>query len=311
MRAIRIGGEGVEVVDVPAPTGEGIRVRIRSAGICGSDLHMVSAGFPIPNTLGHEFAGELDDGTPVAVEPLAPCGTCDRCLESRYNLCRMGPSTVIGVMQDGGMADEVRVPERSIVPLAPGVDVADASLVEPLAVAIHGVREAGIEAGQRVAVIGGGTIGLCAVAAARWLGADASLKARHPHQVEAGDRLGAREVQGEYDVVIDCAGTTEAIQQGVELCSPGAQLVLLASYWGGLTLPAFAVCLKEIRLIPSSMYSHKHATRDFEEAADLLAEHAEVADVLITHRLPLDEAPRAFEIAADRKAGAIKVVLEA
>jgi threonine dehydrogenase-like Zn-dependent dehydrogenase len=87
--------------------------------------------------------------------------------------------------------------------------------------------------------------------------------------------------------------------------------LLLASYWEGLVLPSFVITLKEIRVVPSSLYDHRHATTDFEAAAEILAVNPDVADVLITHRLPLDDAVRAFEIAADRAAGAIKIVLEA
>ncbi len=100
------------------------------------------------------------------------------------------------------------------MPLPAGVALGDACLVEPLAVVLHGLRRAGLRGGERVAVIGGGAIGLCAVAAARAAGAEVALVARHDAQRAAGERLGAgARASGSYDLVIDAAGTESALAQ--------------------------------------------------------------------------------------------------
>jgi threonine dehydrogenase-like Zn-dependent dehydrogenase len=246
----------------------------------------------------------------VAIEPLVPCGTCELCVAGDYNLCRSAPEMIVGIMRDGGMADELLVPERCLVPLPAGVQARDASLVEPLAVCLHGYRKVGLHGGQRVAVVGAGSIGLLAVAAARAAGAEVGLVSRHDAQAAAGERLGARPADGEYDVVVECAGTESALQRCCELAKPGARLVLLSSYWEGLSFPGFMLMLKELRVQPSSMYGRHSAGRDIDGAAALLAATPELPRTVITHRLPLDAAPEAFRIARDRKAGAIKVVLE-
>jgi len=292
------------------PAGDGVRVRIRSAGICGSDLHLVAGGLDLPHTLGHEMAGVLADGREVAIEPLVPCGRCDLCATEAYNLCRAGAGMILGIGLDGGMADEIAVPERCLVPLARGVSARDACLVEPLAVAVHGLRAIGLGAEDRVAVVGGGTIGLCAVAYASGIAAEVGLDARHDAQVEAGERLGARPIAGEYDLVVDCAGTASGVRRAIRLCRPGGRLLMLATYWGGLEFPALEFTLKEIRVTPSSLYAVQQDRRDVDVAAELLAARPELPGVLISHRLPLDAAAEAFRIAHDRKAGAIKVVLE-
>ena len=103
MRAVRCANQTVEVVDLPSPIGEGVRVKIVSAGICGSDLHLLKSHFPLPYTLGHELAGVLDNGQPVAIEPLTPCGHCDRCQRGDYNLCQLGPAMIYGTGRDGGI----------------------------------------------------------------------------------------------------------------------------------------------------------------------------------------------------------------
>ena len=310
MHAVRCRNRGIELVEVPSPSGEGVRVRVRSVGICGSDLHLVSSGFADERTLGHEIAGELDDGTPVAVEPIAPCGHCEPCVRGDYNLCRLGPSTVMGVGRDGGMAQELRVPRRALVALPKGLPTRDACLVEPLAVAVHGLRIARFRGGQRVAVVGAGSIGLCALAAAGSAGGEVALVARHERQREAGARLGAREIDGEYDLVVEAAGTQSALEQAALLCKPGGTLLLLATYWSGISLPGFLVSMKEIRIVPASMYGREGAIRDIDVASALLAGQPAIAETMITHRFPLDAAVEAFETAASRSAGAIKVVLE-
>jgi threonine dehydrogenase-like Zn-dependent dehydrogenase len=311
MRAVRASGKQVEVVERPAPSGDGVRVRVRAAGICGSDLHMVAGGFLGDVVLGHEVAGVTDDGTPVAIEPLSPCGACAPCARGDYNLCERGPRIIHGVGCDGGMADELRVPARALVPLPAGVALGDASLVEPLAVVLHGLRRAGLCGGERVAVVGGGAIGLCAVAAARAAGAEVVLEARHDAQRAAGERLGAAaKASGAADLVVDAAGTESSFARAAELARPGGRISLVGSYWTPVAFPGFALCLKEVDVLPASLYSRSGAMRDIDAAAALLAATPELPRAVITHRFPLDAAPEAFATAADRRSGAIKVVLE-
>lgn len=313
IKAVRCVDKQAVLAHVPAASGPGVRVRVASAGICGSDLHLVSM-WPLAATLGHEFAGYLDDGTPVAVEPLDPCWACAPCRNGDYHRCEKGPAMVMGVGIDGGMAEECLVPARSIVRLASGLDPRDANLVEPLAVAVHGMRRGKVTPSDRVVVVGGGSIGLCAVAVARALGAAVDLVSRHDHQKAAGERLGAGAVgdgaTSAYDVVIDAAGTTAALEQCVALGRPNARLVLLGTYWDGMALNGLELCMKEIDVIPASMYNRAGPSRDIDVAASILAADPAIAASIITHRFPLDAAAEAFRVAADRKSGAIKVVLE-
>jgi L-iditol 2-dehydrogenase len=311
MKAVRCCDNKPQVVNIPAPAGEGIRVKVVSAGICSSDLHMIDAGFPLPATLGHEVAGMLSDGRAVALEPISPCGHCDMCVQGDYYLCRLGPAMVHGVALDGGMAEEILVPERCIVPLPNNVSASDACLVEPLAVAAHGIGMLELNPNSRIAIIGAGAVGLSAAAVLTPFVKTVDLAARHAAQKEAGERLGAElDPAGEYDVVIECAGNSAALKQAARLCKPGATILLLATYWEGAQLPAFEVSMKNLKIFGASLYGRTGLVRDVDMAAQLMAQRPELADILITHRLPLDAAPEAFAIAADRQAGAIKVILE-
>jgi threonine dehydrogenase-like Zn-dependent dehydrogenase len=310
MKAVKLLNSKVEVVDVESPEGEGVRIKVSSAGICGSDIHMLNMGFGMPVVCGHEFAGELEDGSAVAVEPLAPCGTCEQCRLGAYNMCEVGPAMILGVGRDGGMAEEVIVPRNSLIYLPSDVDPKDASLIEPLSVAMHGLRKAGLNPRMRVAVVGGGVVGLCAVACAHDVCSDVGLHARHPHQIEAGEKLGAHAPEGTYDLVVECAGTSSAMSKAVELCEPNGHLLLLGTYWDGLNFPHMEISQKGLTIHTAMLYAVNGIGRDCDLAAMLMARRPEIAESLITHRFPLEEAAKAFEVAADRKSGSIKVVLE-
>jgi 2-desacetyl-2-hydroxyethyl bacteriochlorophyllide A dehydrogenase len=314
MLAVRFDSKKVVVDEMPVPTGSDVLVRVRACGICGSDLTILDSGFPIQGIPGHEIAGELEDGTPVAIEPIDPCGQCRYCDDGDYQVCVTGASTIYGVGRNGGMAEQIRVPARCLVPLPRGLDARKGFLVEPLAVAIHGLRRARFESAKHALVVGGGTIGLCAVAAAVSAGAEVGLVARHPAQIEAGKQLGAEIVEsgsgGDYDVVFDCAGTASAAVAACEALRPNGMLLMLAPSWTTIELPGLMVIAKELELVVSKMYGRTWTERDVDAAATILGEREEIADALISHRFPLDEAPRAFETARDRQAGSIKVVLE-
>jgi threonine dehydrogenase-like Zn-dependent dehydrogenase len=316
MIAVQFQEGEVVVGDVPAPGGDDVRVRVRACGICGSDIAMLDAGFPMAGIPGHEIAGELDDGTPVAIEPLAPCGGCRFCREGNYQVCVSGTEMIYGVGRNGGMAEELRVPARCLVPLPRGLDARTGFLVEPLAVAVHGLRRARLDGASRVLVVGGGPIGLCAVAAVTSARAEVDLVARHPAQVESGRRLGAEVVDadavagGDYDVVIDCAGTESATATACESLRPNGTLVMLASSWDSIVLPGLTIAAKELEMTVSSMYGRGGTMRDVEAAAAILGEREEIGEALISHRFALSDAVAAFETARDRRAGAIKVVLE-
>jgi threonine dehydrogenase-like Zn-dependent dehydrogenase len=314
MLAVRFDSKKVIVQEVPETKGSEVLVRVRGCGICGSDLTILDSGFPIAGIPGHEISGELEDGTPVAIEPIHACGSCHYCQVGDYQICRDGNDAIYGIGRDGGMAEFVRVPARCLVPLPRALDPKAACLVEPLAVAVHGLRRAGVKSASRVLVIGGGSIGLCAAVAATSSGAQVDIVARHPAQVAAAKQLGAHCVEsgagGDYDSVLDCAGTENASQAACEALKPNGMLLMLAPSWDKVILPGMIIAAKELRFVVSLMYGRSGASRDVDIAAGILGAREEVADALISHRFPLADAPLAFETARDRRGGAIKVVLE-
>jgi threonine dehydrogenase-like Zn-dependent dehydrogenase len=191
------------------------------------------------------------------------------------------------------------------------VSASDACLVEPLAVAAHGIRMLDLKPDSRVAIVGAGAVGLAATAVLTPHVATVDIAARHNAQKEAAERLGAGlDPRGEYDAVVECAGNSAALMQAARLCKPGATILLLATYWDEVIMPAFEISMKGLKIYASFMYDRQGLVRDVDIAAQLMAQRPELPGILITHRLPLDAAADAFALAADRKAGAIKVVLE-
>lgn len=310
MKAVRCRHGQVHVDTVERPQQDGVRVKVVSAGICGSDLHLLNAGFDLPGTLGHEVAGIAENGQAVAIEPIANCGHCPYCLRGEINHCLRGAGSIMGIGIDGGMAEEMVVPASALVPLASNVSAKDACLVEPLSVAVHGIGLCELQPGMRVAIIGAGTIGLCALAVLNDLLPGSYVAARHDHQRSVVEQLGGTlSEEGDYDLVIDCAGSSESLAQCARLCRPKGQLLLLATYWSEVAMPAMDICMKELTVRAASMHGRQGPARDIDVAATTLARMPQLPELLITHRMPLTSAAEAFATAARRDAGAIKVCL--
>ncbi len=296
------------MVPTEARDGDGVRVTVVSSGICSSDLHLTGFG-PSPVTLGHEFGGRLDDGTPVAVLPAVACGDCDRCRAGQDQQCASVLGAMYGVTLDGGLADEVWVDPACAKVIPPSLPLEQACLVEPLAVALHGVNRAGTQPGTGVLVVGGGPIGLCTIAAARSLGADVDLVAHHTRRIEAGERLGARTRAGSgYDIVLDAAGTQSSLDTALQRVRPGGTIVVIGTFWDTVTLGS-GFQLKEVTMLPAFTYGHHRGVPEFDTAMSILESLPDLAGTIVTHHFSLDEAPEAFRVAGDRASGAIKVVV--
>ncbi|WP_030873930.1 zinc-dependent alcohol dehydrogenase [Streptomyces sp. NRRL S-1868] len=308
MRAVRNTDQGILVVEADEPEAPGVRLTVASAGICGTDVNFARGGVQ-GYTYGHEFAGIAADGRCYAVEPTVYCGDCDECRAGHVQRCTAPEHGTLGVFRDGGMCDAVTVPENMLVPLPDGLDVRDACLVEPASVAWHGVRSAALTPGERVAVVGGGSIGLLAAAAVRQRGFDVDIEVRHKHQRIAADRLEVGPAEGTYDVVIDAAGSESGLARCAELARRGGRVVLLGVYQHTIPIQGVVSLVKELTYVHSIAYSRHDGIRDTEQAAALLAGNPTIAQAVITHRFPLDEAAEAFRVAGDRASGAIKVVL--
>ena len=323
----------LDVVDTPTLElpGGWARLAVASCGICGSDLHDFRRGGGVAGrTPGHEVAGYVADpgesalssGTLVALEPIDSCGHCPCCRSGHYNRCATGE--LFGMDLPGGFAEYVDVPAQRLHPLPAGLDVGVAALAEPLAVAVRAVRLAHMDLGARVAVLGGGTIGLLSVAAARAGGAGAvHFTARHPHQAERARALGADETffdidamhaavgDRAYDVVLETVGGhAPTIREAVRVADAGGIIVMIGVFDDETPLPALDFLSKELTLVGSNCYAFDADRSDFGLATALLLRRKDDLEALLTHRFGLDEIRHGFETAMDKSTGAVKVQIQ-
>ena len=338
MRAGVYRGPGkVGLVERPLPEpGPGeVRLRIGACGLCGTDLHMVHSPSPIiepGSTMGHEMAGIVDDlgpgvrgfaaGESVVVEPLASCGDCEPCRDGRDSICRK--LQLYGLRRPGGFADAVVVPAHRLYRAPRSLPAPSASLAEPFAVAVHGLRLA--DAGSvtppaRLLVLGAGTIGLAVVAVARaWGFGYVATTARYPHQARLANQLGAHDVidagAGEdlsgfdADLVVETVGgLADTMSPAGIALAPGGTICILGVFTGLLTLDPLMLLGKEARLQWSNCYARRPGQEDFAEAVRILAGAGDGCAGLLTHQVPLDEIERAFDIAGDKRSGAVKVTV--
>jgi L-iditol 2-dehydrogenase len=293
-------------------------------------LHYHRGAFPSPAGLqpGHEIGGvvettgpelSLSAGTAVAVDPLVVCGVCGQCRSGNPNRCVK--RVLLGVSGRGGCAELATVPAYAIYPLPEGVAAASGALVEPLAVCVRGVRRGRVRSGDRVAILGGGTIGLMSILTARAAGAShVSITARHPHQREAAAALGAESIFEDTDSLVrelgdsssDCVietvgGHAATLPDAVRLTRPGGTISMLGVFEAAAALPALDFSLKELTLVGSNCYGRVGSRSDFTIAIDMLRKHQGELTALVTHRFPLQEINRAFETAGDKRSRSIKV----
>lgn len=312
-----LGPNRVEPVDTPMPnlsSGEAL-VRVEACGLCGSDLGIMAGVHPraqVPLTLGHEFCGTVVDqlgsgsalrmGDRVTAWPLVSCGKCWVCRHGQPHVCRS--LRLYGIDFDGGMAEYVRLPLASILKLPPGTSPLLGAVVEPLAVAVHGVGLAPQTPSEPVVVVGAGPIGLLTalVAQARGFGpviiSDILASRREIATklglcaVSAGEELRyhvERTTSGEGSgILFECTGAAAAAREMTTLVRPRATIINLGVFKKPAELDLQAVNFKEISLHGSRVYSRA----DFEEAIRLTAT-LPVAQI-VTHCFPLQEVQKAF-----------------
>lgn len=297
----------VETLPDPTPQAGEVVVKVGRCGICGSDLHMtedLAFGMTAGTVLGHEFAGEivalgkgaegLALGDLVSVIPLQSCGHCASCRAGEVAWCdHFG-------LQGGGYAEYALTRPNQCIRLPKSASLADGAIVEPLAVALHGVNMSGLKAGDRVLILGAGPIGLAVAFWARRAGAAAvvvqDIVAFHQERALAMGAThfstdpAAPECQN-ADIVFECVGVPGLIAQAVGQVRKRGTILLLGLCTKADTFNSFAMLSKEVRLITSAFFT----VPDYETALDALNAGAAESRMLVTDTVSLDAAPAAFE----------------
>ena len=300
MRALRFYGPGdlrLDEVPTPEPGPGDALVEVEVALTDGTDAKTFRRGHPLllaetPSPFGHEFAGvEVESGQRVVAANSAPCGECAACRRGAETLCEDRP------FLNGAYAEYVLVPariaERNMLPVPDGLAPEVAAMVEPLACCLHGVECAEIQAGQTVAVLGSGPIGLMLCAAGKDAGAHVVVVGGRPERRERVPAFGGELGDGEgADVVIEAVGTEEAWRDAVELVRPGGLVLFFGGRERGSELPVdtFRLHYEELTL----RGAFHHAPRHVRAALAFLASGAYPWDELITHQVALEEVPSLF-----------------
>ncbi len=240
-------------------------IKVGACGICGTDFHIYNGEAPakVPVIIGHEYAGEVVEtgknasefktGNKVVIDPNIYCGYCRYCREGKINLCRN--LKALGVTMNGGMAEYSIVPKKQAYLLPDNYSIKNAAFAEPLSCSVHGINQANIKAGDAVAVLGMGTIGLLMIQLARLHGASKIIsidpieeKNRTAEDLLADYTLNPFDkyflsdfdniTSGGADVVIECVGNQSAAELVFQLVKPGGRIVIF-----GLADPKAAISL--------------------------------------------------------------------
>ncbi|WP_298199819.1 alcohol dehydrogenase catalytic domain-containing protein [Novosphingobium sp.] len=320
MKAAIYAGQGgpvrIETLPDPVPGPGDVVIRVHRCGICGTDLAMTRGGpwdYGTDSQFGHEFAGEvvalgrdvtdLRLGDRIAVLPSVSCGTCATCEAHGNNvLCRNSDDVLTG-----GFAEFARLPVRNATRLPASLSMADGALIEPLAIALYGLRRAGIVPGERVLVLGSGAVAAYAIYWARRMGAGRiaamSRSARRADLVrlmgadalvpfgpdEAGEIDAA--LEGAPTLVLECVGAEGMLGKAIQHAAPFARLVSLGFCMApDPVLPAVAAykCL-------SLHFSVGYTMREFIEIAHAMDKGHCDPKASITATVPLDDLPATLE----------------
>lgn len=310
---------------VPGP-GE-VVARPVHTGVCGTDVELLTgvadpAWARYPLVPGHEWSGVieavgpgvtgLEPGQRVIAEGIIPDRVCAECARGNTNLCVTYDE--IGFTRPGAAADQVLVPAQVVHVLGASVSLLEAALAEPAAVAWRAIRRGEPAPGERVAVVGDGTLALIA---AHLLGlyspAELVVCGQRPAQAELAAELGATgfsvgEEGGRFDLVVEAAGTAAAVERALGLARRGGRVVLLGLAGIGVTarLPIDDVVFKDLRI--SASFSYTSAA--WAEVTALLGSGRVRLAPLVTHRFPLDAHEEAFEVLRESSGPRGKVMLD-
>jgi L-gulonate 5-dehydrogenase len=304
-------------------------VRLRWAGICGSDLAAYRGTSPLvsyPRVLGHELLVDVLEaagrpelvGQRAVVEPLLPCGTCRACRHGRPNCCVS--LRVLGVHVDGGMAETALIAEGALHAVPDGMPDGLAALAEPTTIAYHAVQRAGIDAGGVAVVLGAGTIGLLvAQLLRRARGCRTLVHDPDAWRLQQAERLGAVAVEGDAaavraavwrasggegaDVVFEASGSEASTRLTTDLVAAAGRIVLIGWNHGPVPVDTVTLMRKEVDLLGS-----RNSVAAFPPVLRLLADGVVDADVLVTHRFSLSRAADALAL-LDRGGPALKILI--
>lgn len=310
-----------------------VLIRIRAAGICGSDIHIIHGTNPYvtyPRIIGHEAAGEVEavgshvydlkQGDGVVFEPITYCGTCYACRMGHHNVCR--DLKVLGCSVDGVFRDYAVVKRSQVYSFdTKKLSYQQAALCEPYTIGAQAVWRGNVQEQDLVLVHGAGPIGLIVTDAAKTRGAVVIVSEPNESRLAMAKEFGADYVlnprktdldqfvsqltKGEgVNVIFDASGSPDAMAHATELLSPAGRLVAMT--FGKTPIP---VNFKALNAKELTILGTRHQYQKFPETIERLPEKKKLIDKLTTHVFPAEAYEQAFAVLEDKNSGAGKVVV--
>lgn len=344
MKAMRLTGiRKMEMQTVPTPALQNdtdVLIKMTRVGVCGSDVHYYTEGkigsqiVQFPFTLGHEGAGivkqvgaavtKVKPGDHIAVEPAMPCWVCDQCLAGRPHTCRKLRFLGCPKQAEGCLSEFLVMPETSCFLLAGSLSDDEGALSEPLAIGVYAVNRSIPMPGAKVGILGAGPIGLSVMFAARAQGAariyftdkiDSRLEMARRSGADWGGNPGTSDVlqditrqePAQLDVVFECCGQQEALDQGIELLKPGGKLMVV-----GIppTLERISFKVDKLRHKEICIQNVRRQNHCVQPTLDMIARREFDVNVMVTHRFAFSQTQAAMDLVARYGEGVVKAMID-
>ena len=328
------GKIGFHEVPVPEISEGEVLIKIMKIGICGSDIHVYHGEHPFtsyPVTQGHEVSGEVVKtgravtgfvpGQKVTIQPQVVCGQCYPCRHGKYNLCE--DLKVMGFQTTGAASHYFAVDAAKVTLLPQDMGHDEGAMIEPLAVAVHAVKQAGDVAGARIAVLGAGPIGILVAQAAKGLGArqvmitDVSAlrleKAKEcgvdfcvdTREKDFGEAMTESFGPDKADLIYDCAGNNITMGLAVRYARKGSTIILVAVFAGLGQIDLAVLNDHELDLKTSMMYRNQ----DYLDAIRLVDEKKVVLSPLISRHFAFRDYLKAYQYIDENRESTMKVII--
>ena len=343
MKAMMLTGiREMEMREVPTPSiinDTDVLIRMKTLGVCGSDIHYYVSGkigsqvVTYPFTVGHECAGEVEaigekvtrvkPGDRIAIEPAMPCWECDQCKAGRPHTCRKLKFLGCPGQAEGSLSEFIVMPETSCIPIPGSMSYDQAAISEPLAIGVYAVKQSIPMKGAKVGILGFGPIGMSVLLPALAMGAKEvyvtdKIDARLEIAKKSGAKLTANpdnedvvakitaEVPELLDVVFECCGQQDAIDNAVDLLKPGGKLMVIG-------IPEFdrwSFPVDKSRHKELTIQNVRRQNEALDPALDLMEKGEVSVEAMATHRFSFEDSQKAFDLVAGYKDGVMKAMID-
>ena len=341
MKSVMLNGiRQMQFMEVPVPkikSANDVLIKIARVGVCGSDIHYYKSGkigeqvIKYPYPIGHESAGIIEEtgkavndfkpGDRVAIDPAMPCWKCDQCLAGRHNTCRNLKFLGNPGQAEGCLSEYIVMPETSCYHIPDNLSYDQAVASEPLAIGIYAFKKSEPVEGKKIGILGFGPIGMSVMLAAMHYNVkDIYVTDKVDDRLKIAEKSGAiwsgnpdkinvvSEIQNveplQLDIVFECCGQQEAIDQGIDLLKPGGKLAIIG-------IPDFmrwSFSVDKTRRKEITIQNIRRQVDCTQVALDLIADKIN-ADSMITHHFKIEDAEKAYELVSDYKDGVMKAII--